>query len=137
MNSESPIRNRTSTFSHAAELFASVAEYFAVRLRLAGIEAKEAGAQYGLATGMIALGAFAAVLGYIFLVITAVFAIAAAFDEEHAWLWIMGGAAVLHLGGATALVLIAIRRLKAGAFSHTIEEFKKDQTWLRNLASNH
>jgi len=136
MNSESPIRHRTSTFSHAAELFASVSEYFAVRLRLAGIEAKEAGAQYGIASAMICAGLFAAVLGYIFLVITVVFAIAAAFDNEHAWLWVMGGAALLHLGGATVLVLIAIRRLKAGAFSHTIEEFKKDQTWLRNLANN-
>ena len=85
---------------------------------------------------MICAGLFAAVLGYIFLVITVVFAIAAAFDNEHAWLWVMGGAALLHLGGATVLVLIAIRRLKAGAFSHTIEEFKKDQTWLRNLANN-
>ena len=99
------------------------------------MEAKEAGAHYGVATGMIAAALFVAILGYVFLVLTAIFGIAAACDARYAWIWVLGGAALLHLGGAVALVLLARRRLRIGAFSLTLEEFKKDQAWLSRLAS--
>lgn len=99
------------------------------------MEAKEAGAHYGIAAGMLAGGVFVAVLGYVFLVITAVFGIAAACASPHAWIWVLGGAAVLHFGGAVALVLLARQRLKADAFFHTLAELKKDQTWLMKLTN--
>lgn len=91
--------------------------------------------QYGIAAGMIAGGLFVAILGYVFLVMTAVFGIAAACDGKHAWIVVMSGAALLHLAGAVALGLLARSRLQAGAFSHTLEELKKDQAWLSTLTS--
>ena len=100
-----------------------------------GMEAKEAGEHYGVAVGMMAGAVFVAILGYVFLVLTAIFGIAAACDAKHAWIWVLGGAALLHLGGAVALVLLARRRLRGGAFSLTLEEFKKDQAWLNRLAN--
>lgn len=137
MKPDSPAHANTNTFAHIAGFLASVSEYFAARLRLAGIEAKEGGIEYGIGIGMIGAGLFVALLGYVFLVITVVFAVAAAFDGDHAWIWVMGGAALLHLAGAAALGLFAKRRFQTGVFSQTIEEFKKDQTWLKHLAKKH
>ena len=113
-----------------------MADYLSARLKLVGIEAKEAGAHYGVAAAMIAVSLFIAVLGYVFVVITLVFGIAAAFEAEYAWIFVMGGAALLHLGGAAALVCLALRRVRSGAFSGTLEEFRKDQEWLSKLANN-
>lgn len=122
-------------FAHGAAFFAATARYSRARLALAGLEAREAGTRYGLAAAMIAAALFVAVLGYVFLVITVVFAIAVAFDAPHAWLWLMAAAALLHLGGATALVWIAWSRVQAGAFPATLSEFRKDQQWLSLLAN--
>ena len=60
----------------------------------------------------------------------------AAFDGNHAWIIVMGGAALLHLGGAAVLVFLARRRIRAGAFSNTLEELKKDRQWLNKLSNN-
>ena len=75
----------------------------------------------------------AAVLGYVFLVITAVFGIAAAWDWRHAWIVVLGIAALLHLGGAAALGLLARQRIKDKSFDGTLEELKKDHEWLTQL----
>lgn len=128
-----PTNSRAGAFSHLTSLLGVSTQYLSARIRLAGLEAKEAGAHYGLAAGMIAGALFVAVLGYVFLVMTIVFGIAAAFDSKHAWIVVMGGVALLHVGGAVALTLLAWRRMKAGAFSHTLEEFKKDTAWLATL----
>ena len=120
-------------FAHGASSLAATLRYAKARLALAGIEAREAGAHYGLAAAMIAGALFIAVLGYVFLVITLVFALAAAFDSAHAWLWVMAAAALLHLAGAAALVWLASRRLGQGAFPETLAEFQKDQQWLTQL----
>lgn len=130
-----PLRSRSGTFSHLTGFLAGVAQYFTARLTLLGLEAKEAGAHYGIAAAMVAGALFVTVLGYVFLVITAVFGIAAAFDADYAWIVVMGAAALLHLGGAAALVFFAWRRIQTGAFSITLEEFKKDQEWLTKLAN--
>lgn len=127
--------HNTGTFAHLSGVLSSVAQYLSARLALVGIEAKEAGAHYGMAAAMVAVGLFIAVLGYVFLVITAVFGIAAAFEAKHAWIVVLGGAALLHLGGAVALVALARRQVKIGAFSGTLEELKKDQQWLTKLAN--
>ncbi len=121
-------------FAHSAALLAATARYGRARLSLLGIEAREAIARYGLAASLIAGALFVAVLGYVFLVITVVFAVAAAFDAAHAWLWVLAAAALLHLGTAAALVWIAWTRVQAGAFPATLEEFRKDQQWLTQLA---
>jgi uncharacterized membrane protein YqjE len=127
---------RTSTLTHLAGLLRSMLRYLLARLSLAGLEAKEAGAHYGIAAGLLVAGLFVAVLGYVFLVTTAVFGIAAAFDGRHVWIWVMAGAALLHIGGAVALIVCGVRRMRTGAFSSTIAEFQKDKEWLNHLANN-
>ena len=122
-------------FSHAAGFLAATTRYFRARLTLVALEAKAAGAHYGLAAAMVVGALFVAVLGYVFLVITAVFAVAAGFDGDHAWIIVMGVAAVVHLGGAALLVFLAWRRVQGGAFDETISEFKKDQQWLNRLTA--
>lgn len=114
----------------------TITQYLSARLSLAGLEAKEAGAQYGGAACMIVGGLFVAVLGYVFLVMTAIFAIAAAFHGNNAWIVVMGITAVIHLAGAGALGYLGWRRIRVGAFFSTIEEFKKDKEWLNNLSNN-
>ena len=88
---------------------------------------------YGIALALVVAALFVAVLGYVFLVITAVFGIAAAWDWDHAWIVVLGVAALLHLGGAVALVFVARGKVKGGVFEATIEELKKDNEWLTQL----
>ena len=135
MKSSPPIPG-TGTLSHFAGFLSSAVRYLAARLTLAGLEAKEAGAHYGIAAALIVGGSLAAVLGYVFLVTTAVFGVAAAFDGRHAWILVMGAAALIHLGGAVALVFLGLRRIRTGAFSSTLDELKRDQEWLTKLASD-
>ena len=136
MKSAPYVRTETGLFAHCAGLLAAATQYLRARLHLAGLETKEAAMVYGIAAAMIAGGLFAAVLGYVFLVITAVFGIAAAFDSEYAWIVVLGGAALVHLGGAAALLILARRRVQAETFSETLEEFRKDQEWLTATTEN-
>jgi len=125
----------TGSIAHAAGLLATTLRYLKARLTLAGMEAKSAGANYGIAAAMGAGALFVAVLGYVFLVITLVFAIAAALGGGSAWIAVMGAAAILHLGGAVLLAWLARRRCKTGAFEDTLAELKEDQQWLNHLTA--
>lgn len=131
-----PANCKSGTFDHFAGLLRAAVQYLIARLTLLRLEAREAGANGGIAAAMIAGGLVVAVLGYVLLVMAAVFGIAAAFEGKHVWILVMGGAAALHLGGAVALVSLAWRRLRAGAFHTTLEEFRKDREWLTNLTKN-
>ena len=127
----------TGIFTHGAATLAATVRYVKARLALAGIEAREAGAHYGLAALMAGAALFIAVLGYVFLIITLVFLIAAAFDSEHAWLGVMAAAALLHLTGAATLIWLALRRVRQGAFPMTLAELQNDQQWLTELTKKH
>ena len=73
-------------------------------------------------------------LGYVFLIITAVFGIAAALGGGNTWIAVLGVAALLHLGGAAGLVFAAFKKVQAGAFQVTAEELTKDREWLTNFS---
>ena len=119
--------------SHALGFTAEALRYIKARARLAALEAKAAGVQYGVAAALVAGALFIAVLGYIFLIVTAVFAIGLAFDHEHAWVAVLGVTAFLHLGGAVALVLIAKNRVSDTPFPETLAEIERDRTWLQQM----
>ncbi len=136
MKSVPPTGAQSGLISHLAGLASGALRYLSARLALAGIEAKEAGAHYGAAFALIVVGLFVGLLGYVLFVTTAVFAIAAAFDGKHAWIFVLAGAALLHVGGAASLMVLGVRRMRTGAFSNTAEEFKKDKEWLNKLANN-
>ena len=129
--------DQTGLIAHFAGLIAAALRYLKARVTLAGIEAKAAGAHYGIAAAMVAGALFIAVLGYVFLVLTVVFAIASALGGGRAWIAVMGGSAILHLAGAVLLVWLASRRCKTGAFEDTRTELKKDELWLSHLTAKH
>ena len=127
---------RPDTLAHLSGFLGSVAQYCRARLALVGLEGKTAGLRYGIALALVAGGLFVGVLAYVFLVITAVFGVAAAWDWRHAWIVVLGIAALLHLAGAVALIFVAWREIKRGAFEVTLREFKKDQEWLSQWTKN-
>lgn len=119
--------------SHSLALIAEALRYLKARAVLAGEEAKEAGVQFGVAAAMVAAALFVAVLGYVFLVVTAVFAVGLVFHSNHAWVAVLGVAALLHLGAAVGLVLWAKKRVGDSPFPETLAEIEKDRQWLRQL----
>ena len=118
-------------FGHLSALIAANLGYLRARLKLAGIEGKEAAIHASIILGL-AIGALVALIfGYFLFVLGAVFLVAQAFDNEHAWIWVLLGAAGLHFAGAVALVLIAKAKLATPLFPITLDELQKDQEWLK------
>jgi uncharacterized membrane protein YqjE len=118
-------------FGHFSALVAAKLGYLRARLKLAGIEGKEAAIQGAIIAGL-AVGALVAVIfGYFLLVFGVVFLIALAFDNDNAWIWVLLAAALLHFVGAVVLLLIAKARLGTPFFPLTLDEFQKDQEWLK------
>jgi uncharacterized membrane protein YqjE len=118
-------------FAHLAGLLSAKLAYLRARLQLAGIEAREATVHYAIILGL-AIGALVVVVfGYLFLVIALVFLVAALLGTEHAWIWVLMGAAFLHLLGAAILGWIAKEKLSAPMFTASLNELKKDQEWLK------
>jgi uncharacterized membrane protein YqjE len=128
--------SRPGTFAHFTGLLSSSIKYLKAHAELFAIEAKEAGINYGIAAGFVVGGLVAVLLGYIMLIITIVFALSLLFGGGNAWIAVMGGAALLHIGGAVALVMMAKKRTQASPFPETREELKKDQSWLTQLKSS-
>ena len=121
-------------FGHLSALLAAQLAYVRARLELAGLEGKEAAVHFGVILGVAVGGLIALIFGYFFAVIALVFLIAHFVGGEMAWIWVLLGAAALHLLGAVALLLLAKSRLGTPMFSASLEEFKHDQEWLKNNA---
>ncbi|MEA3212471.1 MAG: hypothetical protein QOE70_5528 [Chthoniobacter sp.] len=122
-------------FGHASALLGAKLAYLRARLQLVGLESKEAAVHFAIILGM-AIGALVvAVFGYFFLIFALIFLVAWACGGDNAWIWVTLGAAFLHLGGAAALGLLAKAKLAQPVFTATLDEFKKDQQWLKNPAS--
>ena len=95
-------------FGHLSALLSAKLAYLRARLELAGIEGREAALHYGILLGLALGGLVALVFGYLFFVIALVFLIAHLIGGENAWIWVMLGAAALHVIGAAVLVLAHI-----------------------------
>lgn len=124
---------RAGIFGHFSALLAAKLAYLKARLELAGIEGKEAAIHLGIILGLAIVALVLLIFGYFFLVLFLVFLIGLAFGG-NAWVWVMLGAALLHLIGAALLLLIAKVRLGIPLFPLTLEELKKDQEWLKTNA---
>lgn len=126
----SPEAGRSGVFDHALELLAAAWSYLRARFELASIEGREAGANWLNALGLLLGGVVVLVFGYFFFWFAIVFAIAMAFGGGSAWIWVTLVAALIHFGGG-ALLLLKVRALvKQPLLPTTLEEFKKDQSWL-------
>jgi putative superfamily III holin-X len=123
-------------FHHLGRWCAALGTCFQLRSQLALLEAKEAGSRYAVIAGLLAVAVVVALIGYLLLVLTAIFVLAAWLEGPHIWLKILGGATALHVLLALILVLLAKARLKAGIFEKTKAEFRKDHLWHTNPISH-
>ena len=122
-------------FGHFAGVLSAKLAYIKARLQLAGIEGKEAAVHYAIILGM-AIGALVLTLfGYFFLIFGLIFLVALLCGGGNAWIWVTLGAALLHLGGAVALLFVGKGKLAEPMLTNTMQEFKKDQEWLRTPAN--
>ena len=122
-------------FSRLTALLGAKLAYIRARLQLAGLEGKEAAVHYGIILGL-AIGAMViAIFGYLFFVIALVFLIALAFGGGNAWIWVMLGAGFVHFVGTAILLLVAKAKLSQPMFAATLDEFNKDQQWLKTPAN--
>jgi len=125
---------QTGLIGSLVGLASALADFFESRAALLATESKAAAIQFVL----IAICLVAAVLffafGYVFLLVSAVVAIAHLTNAS--WLWITLDAAALHILLALIFFLVALSRIKRPVFRETAAELKKDREWLRNLEKN-
>ena len=108
----------------------SLAGFLESRIALFGAESKTALVHVLVLVGCLAVAAFLAVFGYIFLVASAIVGLAQAFGIS--WVKISLAAAGLHFLLAFICILIARSRMKKPMFEMTSTELKKDREWLKN-----
>jgi uncharacterized membrane protein YqjE len=118
-------------FQHLSALLGAKLAYLRARLQLAGLEGREAAIHYALIVALAVGALVMATFGYFFLVIALVFLVAWACGGGNAWIWVMLGAAFFHLLVAAVLAVLAKVKLSQPMFAATLDEFRKDQQWLK------
>jgi uncharacterized membrane protein YqjE len=101
------------------------------RLALLVRESKLALVQIMVLAGCLLAAILLFTLGYIFLVVSAVFGVAHL--VQTSWIWIALIAANVHFLLAVAALLIARARMLKAPFPELSAELKKDRQWLKNL----
>jgi uncharacterized membrane protein YqjE len=118
-------------FNSVLALVNSFAEFISSRTALFAEESKAALAQLLIVLGCVIAALVFLILGYLFLVLCAVVAIARL--AEVSWIWVALGAGALHFALAVAAALIGWSRGKRLPYRELTKELKKDREWLRNL----
>ncbi|MGB8356713.1 MAG: phage holin family protein [Chthoniobacteraceae bacterium] len=113
---------------HLRALVASLVGYFSARFQLVGLESKEACGHYLKIVAWLIAAFFGVAFGYVFICIAAVFLISSGL--KISWMWVLLAFGILHFVVAGVAVAVARAGFTKSMFSATIEEFKKDQTWL-------
>src|SRR5215469_14061306 len=125
-------RPRPSGFIGSLVALASaLADFFESRAALLATESKAAAIQFLLVAICVIAALLFFAFGYVFLLATAV--VAVAHLAKISWLWTALAAAGLHLLIALILLLIAGSGIKRPIFRATTAELKKDREWLKNL----
>ena len=135
MSSESsPSRNpagHSGLLDNALGLLSAIAEFFESRFALAARESKSAALQIAILVGCV-IGAMAlCVMGYVFLIVSAVMGLAHLLGIS--WPWVALIIAVVHFIIAAGLLLVARSRITKPMFRDTRDELKKDREWLKTL----
>jgi uncharacterized membrane protein YqjE len=131
-NSLSQSRTRQTGFIGSLVALAStLADFFESRAALFATESKAALVQFVLVAICLIAGLLFFAFGYVFLLATAV--VAVAHLAKVSWLWTALAAAGLHLLMALIFLLIARSGIKRPLFRATTAELKKDREWLKNL----
>jgi uncharacterized membrane protein YqjE len=125
---------QTGFIGSLVALASALAEFFDSRAALFATESKAALVQFVLVAVCLVAGLLFFAFGYVFLLATAVVAIAHLANVS--WLWTALAAAGLHILIALILLLIAWSGVKRPVFRGTAAELKKDREWLKNLETN-
>jgi uncharacterized membrane protein YqjE len=118
-------------FNGVLALLNSLAEFIASRSALFARESKAALAQLLIVLGCLVAALMFFALGYLFLVGSAVVAIAHL--VQVSWIWVALAAAGLHFILALICLLIARSRVTSAPYRELTQELKKDREWLKNL----
>jgi uncharacterized membrane protein YqjE len=112
-------------------LASALAEFFESRFVLLAQESKAALVQLLVLAACLILALFLCVLGYVFLISSAI--VGLAHLARISWLWTALAAAGVHFFIALVLLLVARSRITKPVFRATLTELKKDREWLKNL----
>jgi uncharacterized membrane protein YqjE len=112
-------------------LASALAEFFESRFVLLAQESKAALVQLLVLAACLILTLFLCVLGYVFLISSAI--VGLAHLARISWLWTALAAAGVHFLIALVLLLVARSRITKPVFRATLTELKKDREWLKNL----
>jgi uncharacterized membrane protein YqjE len=115
-------------------LASAFADFFENRAALFATESRAALVQFVLVAICLVAALLFFAFGYVFLLATAVVAIAHL--AQVSWLWTALAAAGLHILIALILLLVARSGIKRPIFRETAAELKKDREWLKNLETN-
>ena len=125
---------QTGFIGSLVALASALADFFESRAALFATESRAALIQLVLVTVCLVGALLFFAFGYVFLLATAVVAVANL--AKVSWLWIALGAAGLHLLIALVFFLIAIMGIRRPIFRATRDELKKDREWLKDLETN-
>ena len=135
MSSESlPSRNpagHSGLLDNALGLLSALAEFFESRFALAAQESKAVGLQILIFVGCVIAAVALCVMGYVFLIVSAVVGIAHLLGTS--WIVVAMVVALVHFIIAGVLLLVARSRITKPMFRDTVEELKKDREWLKTL----
>jgi uncharacterized membrane protein YqjE len=125
---------QTGFIGSLVALASALAEFFESRAALFATESKAALVQFVLVAICLVAALLFFAFGYIFLLATAVVAIAHLANVS--WLWTALAAAGLHILIALIFLLLAWSATRRPLFRATAAELKKDREWLKNLETN-
>jgi uncharacterized membrane protein YqjE len=106
-------------------------EFFETRFALLARESKSAAVQMLILIASLVAAIALSVMGYVFLVVSAI--VGLAYLLGTSWPWVALMVAVLHFIIALLCLLIARSRITKPLFRATLEELRKDREWLKNL----
>jgi len=125
---------QTGFIGSLVALAGALADFFESRAALFATESRAALVQFVLVAVCLVAGLLFFAFGYVFLLATAV--VAVAHLANVSWLWIALAAAGLHILIALIFLLIGWSGIKRPIFRATAAELKKDREWLKNLETN-
>ena len=118
-------------FNSLLALINSLAEFIASRSALFAKESKAALGQLVIVLACLVAAIIFFALGYLFLVGSAVVAIARL--AQVSWIWVALAAAGLHFVLAVICLIVARSRVTEAPYRELTAELKKDHEWLKNL----
>jgi uncharacterized membrane protein YqjE len=116
-------------FIHLRRVLASLSAYVSARFELIAIEGQEAFVHYLKVLLLIGAAVTLLMFGYVFLCMGVVL-LAASWTGWHLG-WVSLLMFLLHLIGVIISVFVAKNLLKVRQFEVTLDEWRKDQEWLR------